>query len=162
LKWLSVHAGTVESSNNLAQASQSRPNESIRGCSLEPAQIVAQATCPCFWVRPHLAQARRSRLSERTRRPCSHFSISRLGKKNSPKRGKPLAWARPFCLSKKLGEKCICSVVSLFLYVGHMFGLIIHFKAWIEWLCMSKMNYGMWLMSLTWFWYDACMEWFMG
>jgi len=27
---------------------------------------------------------------------------------------------------------------------------------------MSKMNYGLWLMSVTWIEYDVCMEWFMG
>jgi len=28
-----------------------------------------------------------------------------------------------------LSEECVGSVVSLFLNVGHMFGLIVHFKA---------------------------------
>jgi len=31
-----------------------------------------------------------------------------------------------------------------------MFGLIMPFKVWFAWLCVNMMNYGLWLMSLTW------------
>jgi len=39
-----VHARIVENPDNLAQVSQPRPSESIRGYSLELARTVAQAT----------------------------------------------------------------------------------------------------------------------
>ena len=69
----------------------------------------------------HLAQARRTRLSERMwMLLVPLFELS-------PRR-RELAWARETSrLSEELGKKCVCSVVSLFLDVGYMFGLNIHF-----------------------------------
>ena len=87
----------------------------------------------------HLAQARRSRLSERTwKLPVSLFELS-------PRR-KELAWVRePSRLSKTfLPEQgtvrevclfCCFSILGCWPYVW----IDYTFKAWIGWLCMSEM-----------------------
>ena len=150
--WL-LHTWTMEELGIFAQASESRPSESTRSA---PWTCVSCRSSDelLFWVRVYLAQARRSRLSERTRRPYSHFSSSRLGEKSSPNRENPLAWART-------GRECAHVLFSpLFLDDCHMFGWITMLKHELsDFACIE------WSMSWRWWvWYDLGMEheWIVG
>ena len=105
-----------------------------------------------FWARVHLAQARRSRLSERTRRPL--FPLFKF----SPRR-KELAWARPFSLSENWVRMCSGPVCfSVLGCLPHVW-LDYYVKAWNEWFCMYWMVCGMELMRLAWSWHVTWMGW---
>jgi len=102
-----------------------------------------------FWARVHLAQARRSCLSERTWRPL--FALFEL----SPRR-KELAWARePFRLSENWARMCSSAVFpSILGWLSHVW-LDYYVKVWIEWFCMYWMVYGLDRISLAWYWYET-------
>jgi len=110
LGWVGVggfYRRTVARPNNLAQASQSRPNPFTRK--------VAQATRSTFWASKHLAQARRvSPKRDLALAPGSSFEPS-------PRRRGPV-WARPFGLSEGLGKTGRCLVSWLLLNDWNLFG----------------------------------------
>ena len=69
------------------------------------------------------------------------------------------AWARPFSLSESWARKCLDPVFFfVFGCLPHVW-LDCYVKAWDEWICMSKMVYGLWMMSLAWSWRVMSMGW---
>jgi len=110
-------------SHNLVQASGSRLSESIRKPSLVLRELSLRRQVPILSESPSCSGKEVSPKQESAIKPLFHFSSSRLGKGGSSKRGKPLAWARPFRLSENWARMLVL-FLFLFLDVWHMFGLI--------------------------------------
>jgi len=88
-----------------------------------------------------------------------HSSSSRLSKGSPPEREKPLAWASTFSLSESWATMRPCS--DFFCVIGWMSRVWLDYciKACSDWLCMSDVVHGLWMMGLVWSWHVIQMRW---
>ena len=118
-------------SNNLAQASGSHLSESIR----KPTQVLRELSLRrralVLSESPsHLGEEVSPKWESATT-PLFPSSSPRLGERSSPERENPLAWARPFCLSEKLGENVLYSIISLYSWVNDMCLVVLLYQSMI-------------------------------
>jgi len=148
-----LHERTMGSIGFLAQASMSRLGEINRG-SPKLLHASSRSGDPrSFWASEHLAQARGvSPKRDPAWGYCSPFSSPRLGEGGSLEQ-ESLAWARPFSLSKELGEGSVVFGCFLFLDGWHLLGYNCYGKNMWWTICMSDVIHGWWMMGLVWIWH---------
>jgi len=143
----------------LAQASDSRLSESIRNPPRCLRELSLRWWASVFSEKPSRSGKEVSPKRENATTPLFHSPSSRLSERSSYERGNPLAWARPFSLSKNWPR--MCPSLVFFSVIGclpHVW-LDYYDKAWNEWFFMYWMVYGLELMSLAWSWHVTWIGW---
>jgi len=133
-----VHETTMVSIGFLAQASMSLLGEINRGSP----KLLHASSRSCdprsFLASERLAQARGfSPKRDHAWSYYSPFSIPRLGEGGSPERGVGRGQCGVWLF--------LCSWM-----IGTCLGVIVMLKIWDEWLCVSVVIHGWWMMGLVW------------
>jgi len=128
----------VARSDNLAQASLSRLGEMSRD-SPRPFHARSRPSDQLSFERVNISLRRgESRLSENAHR-LLFLCVELLPRRRELAWARdPLAWARPFSLSKALGESAFWFGVSLVLECLACIWLDYYIMAWEEWICMTE------------------------
>ena len=82
----------------------------------------------------------------------SHSSNSCLSEGSPPERGKPLVWASILRLSESWARMHPVLFSSMLIGMNtilwYMYVLVCIYKVWYEWICMSDVIHGVWMMNL--------------